>query len=200
VSGGRSRRACSRRRPGRRLIHVTARGWCRWRALGQGCHRSGFMIFGTDACRSCCRSGCRLDGDGDRRAQHDGGDHDDLRSRVTGQLAGGAGPAGRPAGGRPVIGRCCQLVLSRPALTDRPWEFVPLRCGAPEGIRTPNLLIRRDVAVIHRPRPRAAGLRRPGPKRAQLGGLLGSAWGQLLAVRAPYTRLSGIGGCGARLV
>src|SRR5262245_10891921 len=50
-----------------------------------------------------------------------------------------------------------------------------------DGPPTNDLLIRRDVRVMHRPRPRAVGPWRPGRERAQLGRLLGSGWGQLVA-------------------
>jgi hypothetical protein len=54
--------------------------------------------------------------------------------------------------------------------------------GAPRRGRRDDV-IRRDVRVVRRPSPRAACLSRHGPERAQLGGLLGSGWGQLLVVR-----------------
>jgi hypothetical protein len=69
-----------------------------------------------------------------------------LGHRVRGReiLCGGK-PATAETGSRSVRNRCCRLVRSRPVKIDRPWVFVLLRCGAPEGIRTPNLLIRSQM-------------------------------------------------------
>ena len=41
--------------------------------------------------------------------------------------------------------RCCLMLLSASTAVDWFSAFVLLRCGAPEGIRTPNLLIRSQM-------------------------------------------------------
>ena len=42
-------------------------------------------------------------------------------------------------------GPCCQLVFPKPMISNWSGEFVLEGCGAPEGIRTPNLLIRSQM-------------------------------------------------------